>query len=246
MKMTDKMIKTLFYKGKQVFEKKETIKDAVTDVTRIYPGGIAASSAEHYIGLYGRMLSGEGSTWNSNTALLLYYVEEICKENGNEDGSRAYNAAMKFAVLKSRQELIDGLDTLKEKYHLTAEPAMDTDTSISETKEDDDRDKNRNVYQELGRHPEILLAVMSCLWREKSDDVTKGRLNAVEIYRTVRDKSKLEKVTLKEVEAALRFLSSDFIGAVESKDELFSATKDSKAITSVFSQYVSAFEKSTY
>jgi hypothetical protein len=240
MKMTDKMIKTLFYKGKQVYEKKEDIKDAVTDVTRIYPGGIAASSAEHYIGLYGRMMSGEGSTWNSNTALLLYYVDEICKESGTEYGAKAYVAAMKFAVLKSRQELIDGLDVLKEKYHLVTEHISDSDTQITETtKSEDVGNESEAANHVFTRNAEILSGVMQCLWREQSDDVTKGRLTAVEIYRSVRDKSKLRKLTLKEIEDTLHFLSSDFIGAVEFKDDMYSASTDSGTIISAFRQYIS-------
>ena len=117
-KMTPEIIQRLYELGKKVYNQELTLADGKTIVMRDYGDKIAESSAEFYIGLVKDLISGKGSTWNQNSDLLIYYVDHIAAEYGDEAGSNAYKGGMKFALSKSRKPLIDALDQLKGKYNL--------------------------------------------------------------------------------------------------------------------------------
>lgn len=111
-KMTTEIIEKLYKLGRRVYLGELSLKEATAQV-----GEIADSSAEFYIGLYGELIKGKGSTWNQNTELLIYYVDQISQEYDINISSNAYRGAMKFAKAKSRQQLIDELKKLDDKYH---------------------------------------------------------------------------------------------------------------------------------
>ena len=117
-KMTQELIQTLYEHGKSVYEGRETLDEATVDVRSSYPGLIATASANFYIGLYGNLIAGKGSTWNQNSDLLLYYVEHIYNDSGKEAAEKALFGAMKFARMKSRQPLIIALTKIAADYNL--------------------------------------------------------------------------------------------------------------------------------
>lgn len=119
-KMTSELIEKLYAYGKKVYNKELSVSDATAEVLQNYRDSIAESSAEFYIGLLKDLVIGKGSTWNQNSDLLVYYVEHISIEMGSEIRTKAYQGAMKFAKAKSRQPLIDSLNSLKEQYGLDA------------------------------------------------------------------------------------------------------------------------------
>lgn len=128
-KMTNDIIERLYFLGKKVYSQELSMQEAINRVMNEYRGAIAESSAEFYIGLVKNLISGKGSTWNQNSDLLVYYVDHIALEYGNEAGNAAYNAGMDFALSKSRKPLIDALNQVKEKYSFVGEaatPAVET------------------------------------------------------------------------------------------------------------------------
>ena len=114
-KLTTPIIESLYSYGKAVHNCKISLSDATEKVLADYPGDIAESSASFYIGLYSDYLAGKGSTWNQNSALVLYYVENITRELGAEAGAKAFQAGMKFAKSKTKNKLINDLKELWER-----------------------------------------------------------------------------------------------------------------------------------
>lgn len=115
-KMTVELIKKLYISGKAVYEKEQDLEKAVSNILIEFPGLISESSAKFYIGLVKELLLGKGSTWNQNSDLLVYYVENIYLDYGRAMANNAYNGAIKFAYSKSRAPLIEQLNNLKIKY----------------------------------------------------------------------------------------------------------------------------------
>lgn len=115
-KMTVELIKKLYISGKAVYEKEQDLEKAVSNILIEFPGLISESSAKFYIGLVKELLLGKGSTWNQNSDLLVYYVENIYLDYGRAMANNAYNGAIKFAYSKSRAPLIKQLNDLKIKY----------------------------------------------------------------------------------------------------------------------------------
>lgn len=111
-RLTTEIIENLYSQGKAVYRREKTSGEATAETLKSFPEQISESSAKFYIDLYSDYLSGKGSTWNQNSELVLYYVENIYKEHGKEDGSRAFQAAMKFAKSKTRNKLISDLNGL--------------------------------------------------------------------------------------------------------------------------------------
>lgn len=114
-RLSDNTIKALYEYGKKVFNKELKENDAATIVNQRYPE-VAISSAKHYILWYSKMREGDFLTWNSNSKLLLYYVENIIQEEGIEQGRIAALSAKKFADHVGRKELEKELDALLRSY----------------------------------------------------------------------------------------------------------------------------------
>lgn len=117
-KMTQELIEKLYTLGKNVYEKNEDIGKAVSVVLAEFPELISESSAKFYIGLVNELIIGKGSTWNQNSDLLVYYVEKIYTDYGKDSAEKAYQGAIKFALSKSREPLIQKLNEIKDKYGL--------------------------------------------------------------------------------------------------------------------------------
>lgn len=117
-KMTQELIEKLYAFGKNVYEKNEEMGKAVATILAEFPGLISESSAKFYIGLVNELITGKGSTWNQNSDLLVYYVEKIYTDYGKAFAENAYQGAIKFALSKSREPLIQKLNEVKDKYGL--------------------------------------------------------------------------------------------------------------------------------
>ncbi len=115
-KMTQELIEKLYAFGKNVYEKNEEMGKAVATILAEFPGLISESSAKFYIGLVNELITGKGSTWNQNSDLLVYYVEKIYTDYGKAFAENAYQGAIKFALSKSREPLIQKLNEVKDKY----------------------------------------------------------------------------------------------------------------------------------
>ena len=115
-KMTSELIDQLYHYGKRVYGGEITLEQAVKLIIQDYGASIAESSTEFYIDLVKKLIEGDGSTWNQNSELLVYYVEHITLDYGKEAGNNAFRGGMRFAKSKSRNPLIDELNGLKEKY----------------------------------------------------------------------------------------------------------------------------------
>ena len=76
-KLTAAIIESLYSFGKAVYNREMALEEATDKLLSMYPGEIAQSSAGFYINLYSEYISGKGSTWNQNSSLVLYYVENI-------------------------------------------------------------------------------------------------------------------------------------------------------------------------
>jgi len=113
-KLTLQVIEQLYSAGRSVYQGEKTLDKATSDIIQAFPNDIAETSAKFYIGLYSEYISGIGSTWNQNSELVLYYVENIYKELGEESGDKAFRAAMRFANAKSKNKLIKDLNKLRE------------------------------------------------------------------------------------------------------------------------------------
>lgn len=74
---------------------------------------------------YEEMRKGGFLTWNSNSDLLLYYAEQIIREDGAAAGITACRSVLKFAAHVNRTELADDVYKLEEKYHLNLEMTME-------------------------------------------------------------------------------------------------------------------------
>lgn len=111
--MTDQLIEALFTEGVNVFEEKQSLENAVETILRNFPSQVAESSANFYIGLVKKYITGQGSTWNQNSKLVVYYVTHLNEKYGPEIGRKALSAAMHFAESKSRQSLITKLHNLQ-------------------------------------------------------------------------------------------------------------------------------------
>ena len=118
-KMTSLLIENLYQSGKAVYEKRLFLDQATKDILTRFQGEIAESSASFYISLYGSLIEGQGSTWNQNSDLLLYYVRHITLDEGVPFGKKAYHAALKFAEAKTRKKLISELKDLAQELGLT-------------------------------------------------------------------------------------------------------------------------------
>lgn len=103
-RLSDNTIKILYNYGKQVYLGELKENDAAIIVNQNCPE-VAISSAKHYILWYSKMRTGEFLTWNSNSKLLLYYVEQIFLEEGYQAGKMAAEAAKKFAAHVGRKDL---------------------------------------------------------------------------------------------------------------------------------------------
>ena len=123
-KMTPELIQALYEHGKAVFDGKESLNSATEAVVSLYSERIATSSARFYISLYEDLVKGKGSTWNQNSDLLVYYVEHIFQDQGKEAAEKALIGSMRFAKMKSRQPLIDALNSLKTNYGLELDESM--------------------------------------------------------------------------------------------------------------------------
>ena len=99
------IIKDLYSFGKRVYQGQEAVNDAVETITQRYKGDISTASADFYIRLVTHYINGKGATWNQNSQLILYYVENINNDFGPEAGNNAYSAALKFAKTKGRTKL---------------------------------------------------------------------------------------------------------------------------------------------
>ena len=121
-KLTLQVIEQLYSAGRSVYQGEKTLDKATSEIIQAFPNDIAETSAKFYIGLYSEYLSGIGSTWNQNSELVLYYVENIYKELGEESGAKAFRAAMRFANAKSKNKLIEDLNELKEKLGYEVSP----------------------------------------------------------------------------------------------------------------------------
>lgn len=117
-KMTQELIEKLYTLGKNVYEKNEEMGKAVAAILAEFPELISESSAKFYIGLVNELIIGKGSTWNQNSDLLVYYVEKIYADYGKASAENAYQGAIKFALSKSREPLIQKLNEIKERYGL--------------------------------------------------------------------------------------------------------------------------------
>ena len=117
-KMTQELIEKLYTFGKNVYEKNDEIGKVVSTILAEFPGLISESSAKFYIGLVNELIIGKGSTWNQNSDLLVYYVEKIYADYGKSSAENAYQGAIKFALSKSREPLIQKLNEIKDKYGL--------------------------------------------------------------------------------------------------------------------------------
>ena len=117
-KMTQEIIECLYKAGRAVYNGDCAVNGYVKNIVERFPGLISDSSAEFYIGLYSSLVSGEGSTWNQNSDLLKYYVEQIAAEWGQDVGSNALTGGLRFARNKSRDFLIKDLMEIGEKYGL--------------------------------------------------------------------------------------------------------------------------------
>ena len=122
-KMTQELIEKLYTLGKNVYEKNEDIGKAVSVVLAEFPELISESSAKFYIGLVNELIIGKGSTWNQNSDLLVYYVEKIYADYGKNSAEKAYQGAIKFALSKSREPLIQKLNEIKDRYGLETKDA---------------------------------------------------------------------------------------------------------------------------
>lgn len=114
-KLTIQIIEQLYSAGRSVYQGEKTLDAATSEIIQSFPNEIAETSAKFYIGLYSEYMSGIGSTWNQNSELVLYYVENIYKELGKESGDKAFRAAMRFAKAKSKNKLIKDLNELRDK-----------------------------------------------------------------------------------------------------------------------------------
>lgn len=123
-KMTMAIIEMLFSYGKAVYDRQLSLQEATDKVIKTYPDEISESSASFYINLYSDYMNGKGSTWNQNSTLVLYYVEQIAKERGSQFGSNAFQAAMKFAKAKTRESLISDLNELWRKISDENQPTL--------------------------------------------------------------------------------------------------------------------------
>ena len=130
-KLTTDVIKELYLYGKKVYAQEIGTQKAADFVIQKFPGQISKTSAEFYINLYSELVKGKGSTWNQNSELLLYYVENITLENGIDDGNNAMAAAMKFAKAKIKKQLIVDLQSLGNRLGLK------TDTSLGDEEDTD-------------------------------------------------------------------------------------------------------------
>ena len=123
-KMTPELIQALYEHGKAVFDGKESLNSATEAVVSLYSDKIATSSARFYISLYEDLIKGKGSTWNQNSDLLVYYVENIYRDKGKEAAEKALMGSMRFAKMKSRQPLVDALNSLKTNYGLELDESV--------------------------------------------------------------------------------------------------------------------------
>ena len=131
-KMTQELIEKLYALGKNVYEKNEDIGKAVSVVLAEFPELISESSAKFYIGLVNELIIGKGSTWNQNSDLLVYYVEKIYADYGKNFAEKAYQGAIKFALSKSREPLIQKLNEIKDRYGLETKD-VETEGKVIDT-----------------------------------------------------------------------------------------------------------------
>ena len=119
------IIESLYSHGKKVYDNEMDLNTATDEIINEFPEIIALASASFYIKLYSNYIAGKGSTWNQNSALVLYYVEHITEERGIECGKNAYKAAMKFVKAKGKKALEKDLNSLWAKYE--TDPIVVTD-----------------------------------------------------------------------------------------------------------------------
>ena len=105
-KMTENTFSILFEYGKKVYRQELSTDVAAKMVNESNPE-VAVSSAKHYITWYSKMKTGEFLTWNTNSKLLLYYVNRIIKEDGIEAGGIAIESAKKYAQHAGRDDLLN-------------------------------------------------------------------------------------------------------------------------------------------
>lgn len=143
-RMVEDTIKSLYAYGKKVYENKLSLGEAAQEVNRIHPE-VAVSSAKHYISWYSEMRAGRWLSWNSNSNLLLYYVEHIKEDDGIEAGKLALQGAEKFAEHAKRKELMEDLNKLALRLSLVGQK-KDND-NISSERSDDEMDNKAIVKQ---------------------------------------------------------------------------------------------------
>ena len=143
-RMIEDTIKSLYAYGKKVYENKLSLVEAAQEVNRIHPE-VAVSSAKHYINWYSEMRAGRWLSWNSNSNLLLYYVEHIKEDDGIEAGKLALQGAEKFAEHAKRKELMEDLNKLALRLSLVGQK-KDND-NISSERSDDEMDNKAIVEQ---------------------------------------------------------------------------------------------------
>lgn len=88
------IIESLYTYGRTVHSREIGLNEATEKVFAMYPRDIADSFASFYIGLYSEYFGGKGATWNQNSLLVLYYVEHIDTEQGNEIGAKGCETSM--------------------------------------------------------------------------------------------------------------------------------------------------------
>lgn len=103
-KMNESTYEALYVYGKKVFNNEMNAGEAARIVNHSNPE-VALSSAEHYINWYSKMRSGEFLSWNTNAALLKYYVIKVYEEETLADAAKAILAARKYAQYKNRNDL---------------------------------------------------------------------------------------------------------------------------------------------
>ncbi len=144
-RMVEDTIKSLYAYGKKVYENKLSLGEAAQEVNHIHPE-VAVSSAKHYISWYSEMRAGRWLSWNSNSNLLLYYVEHIKEDDGVEAGKLALQGAEKFAEHAHRKELMDDLNKLAQRLGLEGQKK----DHISHERSDDEMD-NKAIIKQIKR-----------------------------------------------------------------------------------------------
>lgn len=118
-RITDSTIAALYSFGKKVYNNEISLEQAAAVVNQEHPE-VALSSAKHYIRWYSSMRNGSFLTWNSNSSLLIYYVNHIYEEEGENAGKMACDSAIKFAEHVHREELIEKLKDIAAKNEVNS------------------------------------------------------------------------------------------------------------------------------